>query len=84
MSPSKIDLMVLMIEADRRYWKAKLMGEAVSLDMRGIEVGTINRVDVRTARSLCDAGLAEMLDDESGHLQIYLGSYDPYEVRWRK
>lgn len=43
---------------------------------RGVEVGSINGVDRRTAETLQRLGLAEITSGTGGHPYIYLGSVD--------
>lgn len=78
MSPAQIILLKSLIALDRRYWLRKEAGELVHRNDRGIEVGWECRVN--TARALCDAGLAEMIDPGiNGNAYIFLGNYNTEE-----
>lgn len=76
MSDAQIELLLRLIQADQKYHEKRDAGEVMSRDYRGVEVGPINGVSTRTAQSLVDAGLAEMLDPiGAGHSWIFLGKY---------
>lgn len=79
MSDAQVDLLRRLMEADRAYWRQKMAGELVTTDDRGVEVGFINGVNPRTAQSLSDAGLCEVLDLRNGQRYAFLGSYDPLD-----
>lgn len=72
MTHAQITLLKKLIEEDRDYWLAKSKGQPCSPDDRGVEVGAINGVDVRTATSLEALGLCEYVGR-----RVYLGSYEP-------
>ncbi len=81
MTPQQAALLKRLIVADRQFHTRRAQGKEVTRDSRGVEIGWINGVDPRTAKSLMDAGLAEGLDpgiNRSNYL--FLGSYDPYET----
>jgi hypothetical protein len=79
MTSAQAELLRRLIAADRAY-RANIEagGELVSLAERGVEVGWINGVNPRTAYSLEDAGLIELVDIfGNGHAWAFLGSYRP-------
>lgn len=78
MTPAQIELLQKLIQADREYWVRRVADEAVALAARGVEVGWINGVNPRTAKTLVDAGLAEMLDMGNGLTCLFLGRYNPF------
>ena len=79
MSPTQENLLWRLIAADREYRILVASKRVVSNDRRGVEVGSINSVDPRTAKTLEDAGLAESVEMH-GHNYSFLGSYEPYKV----
>lgn len=81
MTPAQIDLLQRLITADRLYRSRVKLDIPSDPDWRGIEVGSISGVDKRTANSLVEAGLAEMVDIHGrGHAYIFLGKYEPYDT----
>jgi hypothetical protein len=56
------ELLKRLIAAERRYWSAREANDSPTQETRWVEVGWINGVDPRTARSLIDAGLCESGD----------------------
>jgi hypothetical protein len=75
-SDAQIELLLRLIRADQQYHEKKEAGEPVSRDYRGVEVGPINGVNMRTAQWLCEQGLAEMIDlFGNGRSWIFLGKY---------
>jgi hypothetical protein len=55
------ELLKRLIQAERCYRNAREANDSPSQEMRWVEVGWINGVDPRTARSLVDAGLCESM-----------------------
>ncbi len=79
-SSAQVDLLKRMIAADREYWLRLAQGDhMISNDDRGVEVGSINSVNPKTANALVAAGLGEIVDLGSAHASrpnIFLGSYN--------
>lgn len=80
MTPAQADLLRDLIAADRRYRSLVSSGLPAHPDDRGVEVCSLTGVDPRTARSLEEAGLVEVLDTgRTGSKWVFLGRYAPYE-----
>ena len=77
MTPAQAQLLKALINADREYHSKIAAGQAASLDDRGIEVGwTCN---ARTANTLVELGLAEIVNIRTTQNYIFLGKYKPYD-----
>lgn len=80
MTPAQLSLLKRLIDADRYYRSAVYRGDPmVSLDWRGVEVGWINGVNPRTAATLEDLGLCELVNLHGNNAFAFLGRYNPYD-----
>lgn len=80
MTPAQAELLRRLIEADRMYRTSIRNGDhRFGQDDRGIEIGAINGVSIKTAESLAKQGLAEILDIGRSNSYIFLGKYQPYD-----
>ncbi len=62
MTAAQVELLARLIAAERSYLRQEARGERPDPAWRGIEVGRINGVCPRTARSLAECGLVELSD----------------------
>ena len=70
----------LLIEADRLYRSKVAHGILADADHRGIEIWAHGSIHIATARSLNDAGLAELVDTTiNGSKWLFLGRCEPYD-----
>lgn len=81
MTPAQVELLRRLIEADRDYHTKVYGKELAHRDDRGVEVGWINGVNPRTATSLVEAGLAEIVNIRTDQNYIFLGRYNPYDPK---
>jgi hypothetical protein len=72
-------LLQALIEADRAFRTAEKKGELQDWSFRGVEIGMITGFRSRTAESLAEAGLCEVLDMGNGLTYAFLGKYQPYD-----
>lgn len=78
MTPAQADLLRRLIDADRRHHARRALGELAHRDDRGVEIGSINGVDRRTAQALAERNLIELVELREGQVHAFLGGYDPY------
>jgi hypothetical protein len=69
-----------LIEADRRYWAAKMAGLPCGPDDRGVEIWMHGLIHHSTAKSLVSHGLAEFGPGEGRSAYLYLGRVAPYDA----
>lgn len=80
MTPAQADLLRRLIATDRDWRTQATQGNIMHRDDRGVEVNRlIAGVDPRTAQSLVDAGLAEVVNIRGSQNWIFLGKYEPYD-----
>lgn len=80
MTPTQAALLRDLISADRYYRSRLAAGVPVSSEDRGVEVGRTVGADPRTAQTLVNAGLAEMLYTGRNRSNwLFLGSYQPLD-----
>lgn len=79
MPPAQKELLLRLIEAERRYHWLVERGEQPDLDWRGVEVGGLSGVSLATAQSLERAGLIEIVDVSRYVLGAFLGACSEYE-----
>jgi hypothetical protein len=78
MTSAQAELLRRLIATDRAYRAKIAIGELADNDERGVEVGWINGVNPRTAYSLEEAGLIELVDlFGNGRSWAFLGAYQP-------
>jgi hypothetical protein len=80
MTKAQRELLSRCISADRFYRSAKAAGDPMAdNDWRGVEIGSINGTNSRTAKVLVEAGLVELVNLHGQHAYAFLGRYKPYD-----
>jgi hypothetical protein len=70
----------LLIEADRQYRSKVAHGMIADPDERGVEIWARGPIHIETARSLAEAGLAELVDTRINTRKwLFLGRCEPYD-----
>lgn len=79
MTPAQQRLLQRLIEADRAYRTAVNQADPwVSNDWRGVEISPLFGVSPRTAESLMEMGLCEIVNMGNRNC-VFLGRYNPYD-----
>lgn len=80
MTPTQIQALRILIDADRQYRSKVALGRVVDPDERGVELWPHSPIRRSTAVSLCEAGLAELVNTRINRNKwLFLGRCEPYD-----